>query len=328
MGYVLPNAATHPMPRLGASVKTDFALQESSFIIWGMHASSRSQRAAMWAVNWTVVVNWDREPRFCHVTPLFGCACPDGVYSGVPACSSHSASWTTSTALRSPSHLSNAHSLSPTMSTSVLISTFAPFPTLALAVPSETSFGDLYELLADRYPSLPLHSSAADLVLTPSSGPVPAADASVATLLSNEDEGTHSLVSLRLVPRLRGGKGGFGSQLRAAGGRMSSQKTSNNDSCRDLSGRRLSTIKEAKKYVHPHPVHGSYFADTRCPSGWQSTSRASLCARRPSRRRSGPSLRHWRRSLASPLVARPRSQSQGRSTVWMTRSTLSRAGRS
>lgn len=31
---------------------------------------------------------------------------------------------------------------------------------------------------------------------------------------------------------------------------MSSQKTSNNDSCRDLSGRRLSTIKEAKKYVH------------------------------------------------------------------------------
>jgi len=30
---------------------------------------------------------------------------------------------------------------------------------------------------------------------------------------------------------------------------MSSQKTSNNDSCRDLSGRRLSTIKEAKKYT-------------------------------------------------------------------------------
>jgi len=28
---------------------------------------------------------------------------------------------------------------------------------------------------------------------------------------------------------------------------MSSQKTSNNDSCRDLTGRRLSTIKEAKK---------------------------------------------------------------------------------
>ncbi|KAI0714445.1 telomere stability and silencing-domain-containing protein [Cerioporus squamosus] len=143
------------------------------------------------------------------------------------------------------------------MSTSVLISTFAPFPTLALAVPSETSFADLYELLADRYPSLPLHSAAADLVLTPTSGLVPDTSASVATLLGEQNEGAHNLVSLRLVPRLRGGKGGFGSQLRAAGGRMSSQKTSNNDSCRDLSGRRLSTIKEAKKlaeYIESEPL--------------------------------------------------------------------------
>ena len=55
-------------------------------------------------------------------------------------------------------------------------------------------------------------------------------------------------IQLHLQPRLRGGKGGFGSQLRAAGGRMSKKgKDENNDSCRDLSGRRLSTIKEAKK---------------------------------------------------------------------------------
>lgn len=55
-------------------------------------------------------------------------------------------------------------------------------------------------------------------------------------------------IQLDLQPRLRGGKGGFGSQLRAAGGRMSKKgKDENNDSCRDLSGRRLSTIKEAKK---------------------------------------------------------------------------------
>lgn len=134
------------------------------------------------------------------------------------------------------------------MSTSVLISTFSPFPTLALSVPSETSFSELYEVLAERYPSLPLHSAAADLVLSPTSGPIPEASVSLASLLEDEAD-NHSLVSLRLVPRLRGGKGGFGSQLRAAGGRMSSQKTSNNDSCRDLSGRRLSTIKEAKKCV-------------------------------------------------------------------------------
>ena len=136
------------------------------------------------------------------------------------------------------------------MSTSVLISTFAPFSTLALSVSSETSFGELYQLLADRYPALPLHSDAADLVLTPTSGPVPDAHTPLLGLLDEEDRHANSLISLRLVPRLRGGKGGFGSQLRAAGGRMSSQKTSNNDSCRDLSGRRLSTIKEAKKYVH------------------------------------------------------------------------------
>lgn len=52
-----------------------------------------------------------------------------------------------------------------------------------------------------------------------------------------------------LSPRLLGGKGGFGSQLRAAGGRMSSQRTDNKDSCRDLDGRRLSTVKEAKRHV-------------------------------------------------------------------------------
>lgn len=36
---------------------------------------------------------------------------------------------------------------------------------------------------------------------------------------------------------------------------MSSQKTSNNDSCRDLSGRRLSTIKEAKRCVNDIEIH-------------------------------------------------------------------------
>ncbi|KAH9846226.1 telomere stability and silencing-domain-containing protein [Lenzites betulinus] len=142
------------------------------------------------------------------------------------------------------------------MSTSVLISTFSPFPTLALSVPSSTSFSELYEVLASRYPALPLHSNDADLVLSPSAGPIPAAHTPLSALLDGDGD-AHSLISLRLVPRLRGGKGGFGSQLRAAGGRMSSQKTSNNDSCRDLSGRRLSTIKEAKKladYIESEPL--------------------------------------------------------------------------
>ena len=127
------------------------------------------------------------------------------------------------------------------MSTPVIISTFGPFPTLSLFAPTDAAISTLYDLVADRLPELP-----SDLVLTPHRGRAPASDALVSSLLPENSDGP-SFVSLQLVPRLRGGKGGFGSQLRAAGGRMSSQKTSNNDSCRDLSGRRLSTIKEAKK---------------------------------------------------------------------------------
>lgn len=54
-------------------------------------------------------------------------------------------------------------------------------------------------------------------------------------------------IMLSLISRLPGGKGGFGSMLRAQGGRMSSQKSTNVDSCRDLSGKRLKTINLAKK---------------------------------------------------------------------------------
>ena len=136
-------------------------------------------------------------------------------------------------------------------STTVLVSSFPPFPTLALSVPEDTTLENLHAVLLDRYRFLP---PTADLRLCPVSGS--SADertTTLATLLGPHDVG-NPLVSLRLVPRMRGGKGGFGSQLRAAGGRMSSQKTSNNDSCRDLSGRRLSTIKEAKKYALP-PSH-------------------------------------------------------------------------
>jgi len=47
---------------------------------------------------------------------------------------------------------------------------------------------------------------------------------------------------------------------------MSSQKTNNNDSCRDLSGRRLSTIKEAKKlaeYLESEPERLAVKADAQ-----------------------------------------------------------------
>ena len=54
-------------------------------------------------------------------------------------------------------------------------------------------------------------------------------------------------LDIELVPRLRGGKGGFGANLRAAGGRMNASKSTNFDSCRDLSGRRLGAVKEAQR---------------------------------------------------------------------------------
>lgn len=130
--------------------------------------------------------------------------------------------------------------------TTLLITAFSPFTSLTLNLPSSTPLSDVYDHLCERYSSLPPHL-ASQLSLSTHSGVITDQKQSLASLHSNDESYTSNLVTLRLAPRLVGGKGGFGSQLRAAGGRMSSQKTSNNDSCRDLNGRRLSTIKEAKK---------------------------------------------------------------------------------
>lgn len=48
-----------------------------------------------------------------------------------------------------------------------------------------------------------------------------------------------------IFPRLLGGKGGFGSMLRAIGAQI--EKTTNREACRDLSGRRLRDINEEKR---------------------------------------------------------------------------------
>ncbi|CAG9793133.1 unnamed protein product [Diatraea saccharalis] len=50
---------------------------------------------------------------------------------------------------------------------------------------------------------------------------------------------------IRVCPRLKGGKGGFGSMLRAIGAQI--EKTTNREACRDLSGRRLRDINEEKR---------------------------------------------------------------------------------
>jgi hypothetical protein len=137
--------------------------------------------------------------------------------------------------------------------TTLLVSTFAPFSSLALDVPDETALCDLPTLLSERFPHLPIHHPS--LVVSSFAGPVDHDARPVAALCHGVASGP---ITIRLTLRLVGGKGGFGSQLRAAGGRMSSQKTSNNDSCRDLSGRRISTVKEANKYVPSVPVDISH----------------------------------------------------------------------
>ncbi|CEP12741.1 hypothetical protein [Parasitella parasitica] len=66
--------------------------------------------------------------------------------------------------------------------------------------------------------------------------------------LADQDLNTgDEFISIKLAGRILGGKGGFGSMLRAQGGRMNAQKTTNFEACRDLQGRRIRTVNDAKK---------------------------------------------------------------------------------
>ncbi|KAL1451803.1 hypothetical protein WDU94_006145 [Cyamophila willieti] len=77
------------------------------------------------------------------------------------------------------------------------------------------------------------------------------------TLLSSDDtcitingklldqEAQYDYGVIRVSPKLLGGKGGFGSMLRAIGAQI--EKTTNREACRDLSGRRLRDINEEKR---------------------------------------------------------------------------------
>ncbi|CAK1354584.1 hypothetical protein CB0940_01578 [Cercospora beticola] len=132
----------------------------------------------------------------------------------------------------------------------VLLATFAGLGlprTLSLPTKASTPISDIYSTIQSRLPP----SAGEDLLITTVSNKqlLPHNDSPITTLLSSPDD---TLLSLRLSRRLCGGKGGFGSQLRAAGGRMSSRKNRNsnvnpNASNRNLDGRRLRTVDEAKR---------------------------------------------------------------------------------
>ncbi|OTB05395.1 hypothetical protein M426DRAFT_10718 [Hypoxylon sp. CI-4A] len=115
--------------------------------------------------------------------------------------------------------------------------------TLSFPVPSSTTFSDLHHRIEDRLPQ----TDTRFIITTLSNKKLLSTSDELVSALCNSDD---AFVSLRLSLPLCGGKGGFGSQLRAAGGRMSSKKKKNRGdehaSSRNLDGRRLRTVNEAK----------------------------------------------------------------------------------
>ncbi|KAF2433067.1 hypothetical protein EJ08DRAFT_647482 [Tothia fuscella] len=128
----------------------------------------------------------------------------------------------------------------------VLLTTFPGIglpSTLSLPISSSSTIGDLEQELLSHLPP-----SATNLTITTTSNKLLSSrrQEPINTLLTSNHD---TILPLRLSAKLCGGKGGFGSQLRAAGGRMSSRKKKGVDttgSMRNLDGRRLRTVTEAK----------------------------------------------------------------------------------
>ncbi|ROW17326.1 hypothetical protein VPNG_01197 [Cytospora leucostoma] len=133
----------------------------------------------------------------------------------------------------------------------VLISSFNGLglpKTLCLPLPPSTTIHNLWNELNGRLPQSLDDETFDSLVLTTNSNfDLPQHSECVISSLTTS---TDDLLPLRLSHPCLGGKGGFGSQLRAAGGRMSSKRKKNrgdeNGSSRNLDGRRLRTVTEAK----------------------------------------------------------------------------------
>lgn len=124
---------------------------------------------------------------------------------------------------------------------SVLVESFDPFPRhVCLTLPATATAGDVLQGFSQ---ALSRRTSTAFSVTHHGRRLAPSASLSG---LNCHADAFPVIVQLRAL--LRGGKGGFGSMLRSQGGKMSSgARNANNDSCRDLNGRRLGVVKEARK---------------------------------------------------------------------------------
>ncbi|KAH6561955.1 hypothetical protein BASA50_010327 [Batrachochytrium salamandrivorans] len=149
--------------------------------------------------------------------------------------------------------------VSPSLLTQVLVRPFGSYRTQCF-FPEGGQYATIDEIktqLASRL-GLPV-SSVVHFGLCKESGEHVELDMSIADILaSREPSGGYDRfpLVLSMVPMMCGGKGGFGSMLRAQGGRMASKRPTNNDSCRDLSGRRVKTVNDAKalaNYIEKEP---------------------------------------------------------------------------
>ncbi|WVQ93383.1 hypothetical protein IAU59_000452 [Kwoniella sp. CBS 9459] len=122
------------------------------------------------------------------------------------------------------------------------------FQTVYLTLPSPLPRETYHLPLSTPLSSLPIsHCFSSEETYLRTRSSCPLSPSTTLSSLVNQNAPAAHPIELEVCARLRGGKGGFGSQLRAAGGRMSTGKATNVDSCRDLSGRRLGTIKEAQR---------------------------------------------------------------------------------
>ncbi|KAI2483901.1 Telomere-Sde2 multi-domain protein [Pyrenophora tritici-repentis] len=114
---------------------------------------------------------------------------------------------------------------------------------IAFATEKDAPLTSIYDTLYERAPWI---QNSSYILTTNSRRSVRHDTAPISSLLSSPAD---TFLSLRLTVPLCGGKGGFGSILRAQGGRMSSRKKKQGDangSSRNLDGRRLRTVTEAK----------------------------------------------------------------------------------
>jgi hypothetical protein len=114
---------------------------------------------------------------------------------------------------------------------------------IAFTSQKDASLISIYDTLYERAPWI---QNSTYILTTNSRRTVSHDESPVSSLLSSPSD---TFLSLRLTVPLCGGKGGFGSILRAQGGRMSSRKKQGGDanaSSRNLDGRRLRTVAEAK----------------------------------------------------------------------------------